>query len=288
MSKLKNGTVVFLVTMIISFLVLGIVFLAVLFFSKSKNVNENQENIPYKSEYQSTKEENLAILVLSCEEPESLPDSVTLLYYDAPQGIIYPIVLPSNTVCTTNSRTDTIQGHYDYEGTRGAVNAVNSLFSIEIDKYIRLQKVGTSNIVDFLGGIPYNLSTERTIGNETILKGEQLLDGRRVCSLLFAKNDNNICDYKLQSELITKLLESSINKKLVDKYTNFVSTIFYNCETNLNQYDFAKRQTGFISKLKLDSMVTKETIIHGQYNMDYTAFNVSKDSINTINSLINN
>ncbi len=266
-------------------MVLGSVFLVILILSKSNNVNVKQEAIPYISEYHPSREESLAVLFLGCEEAESLPDVAVLLYYDAPQGIIYPIVLPTITVSTVNQKTDTLQGHYDYEGMRGGVNAIKSLFEIELDRYARLQKVGASNIVDFFGGIPYNLPYDRIIGNETILKGEQLLDGRRVSSLLFSKNKNGSCDCKLQSELISKLLEQGFDKNLVEKYTSFVSAVFYNSETNLNQYDFAKRQTGFLNRLKLDSMVITEIIVEGEYNSNFTSFYPSKESIEKVKSI---
>ncbi|MFZ2537621.1 MAG: LCP family protein [Oscillospiraceae bacterium] len=285
MSTSKKGSFVFFITLLISFMVLGSVFLVILILSKAKNANVKQEAIPYISEYHPSREESLAILFLGCDNAESSPDVAVLLYYDAPQGILYPIVLPTVTVSNVNGKTDTLQGHYDYEGMRGGVNAIKAIFGIELDRYARLQKVGASNIVDFFGGIPYNLPYDRIIGTQTILKGEQLLDGRRVSSLLFSKNKNGSCDYKLQSELISKLIEDGFDKNLIEKYTNFVSVIFYNCETNLNQYDFAKRQTGFLNRLKLDSMVTTEILVEGEYNSDFTSFHPSKQSIDKIKSI---
>lgn len=266
-------------------MILSCVFLVVFILSKSDNANTDQESIPYISEYHPSKDENLSILLLGCDQAESLPDLALLLYYDAPQGILYPIVLPTVTISTVNDRTDTLQGHYDYEGMRGGVNAMKSLFSIELDRFGRLQKAGIANMVDFLGGLPYHLPNDRVIGGDTILKGEQLLDGRRVASLLLSKNNNSLCNYKLQSELITKLIKNSFHDKLVERYEQFVSAFFYNTETNLNQYDFAKRQTGFLNRLKLDSVVTTELIVEGEYNHNFTEFYPDEESIKKVTAL---
>lgn len=140
-------------------------------------------------------------------------------------------------------------------------------------------------MVDFFGGLPYHLPNDRVIGGDTILKGEQLLDGRRVASLLLSKNNNSLYDYKLQSELITKLIKNSFHDKLAEQYEQFVRAIFYNTETNLNQYDFAKRQTGFLNRLKLNSIVTTELIVVGEYNNDFTAFYPDEESIKKVTAL---
>lgn len=287
MRHAKNGAYVFFITLIISFMVLSSIFLLVLIFSKTDNASVKQEDIPYISDYSPSIDESLAILLLGCEEPQSLPDFSLLVYYDAPHGIVYSIALPSVAVSASSERTDTLQGHYDYAGLHGCMNGVKAMLGIELDRYARFQKAGISNMVDLLGGIPYTLPANITIGNEKLLQGEQLLDGRRVSSLVFAKDDHGSPNTALQSEMLAKLLEQSFDDTLVEKYDSLVSNIFLNCETNLNQYDFAKRQTGFLNKLRLDSLVIEEIIVKGEYNSDFTEFYVSEESIEEIKKLIN-
>ncbi|MEG0693398.1 MAG: hypothetical protein RR444_10000, partial [Oscillospiraceae bacterium] len=105
MSTSKKGTFVFFITLLISFMVLGSVFLIILILSKANNANVKQPDVPYISEYHPSREESLAILFLGCDQAESPPEVSVLLYYDAPQGIIYPIVLPTVTVSCVNGRT---------------------------------------------------------------------------------------------------------------------------------------------------------------------------------------
>ena len=285
MSSPKKHVLVFVITFIISLTILGSIFLVVLILSKANNVNISQEDVPYISEYQPSDEESLGLLLLGCEQADSLPDVAVLFYYNAPQGRIYPIVVPTVTVAQVNGRVDTIQGHYDYAGTRGGVQAVQSAFGIELDRYAQLQKIGVSNVVDFFGGLSYNLPYDTMIGTEQFLKGEQLLDGRRVSAFIFNKVNYALCDYQLQSEIITKLLVQNLDANFIDNHPNFIDLIFNNCETNLNQHDFTSRKTSITNQLLLAQIEVSNLEIEGDYNTDFTEFYPSAKSIEDVRSI---
>lgn len=285
MSASKKKAFVFFITILISFMVLSSIFLVVLILTKSDSANIEQEAVPYISEYNPSREENLGVLILGCELAESMPEVAVLLYYDAPQGVIYPIVLPSVTVSTLNGKTDTLQGHYDYEGMQGAVNAVKELFNIELDRYIRIQRSGIANAVDFFGGVSHEVSHAQSFSGEAFQGGLQLLDGRRFSAILFDENRLGTTDYTLQSNMIAKLISQSFNESLAMKYDSLLNTIYYNSETNLTQYDFGIRKTGFLNLLKRNEIITSEVILGGEYNSLQSEFYPDKASIGKIKEI---
>ncbi|WMJ22060.1 LCP family protein [Paludicola sp. MB14-C6] len=286
MARSKKSIWVFFVSAGISFIVFGTVFVIFFYITDATKIDKNQEGIPYISQYVPSPKESINVLVVGCEQ-ENYPPSFEMLFcYDAPNGIIYVSSFPIQSISTVGIREDTLEGHYDYQGLQGSVIATENLLSIPIDRYVRLNKEGVSNLVDFFGGIDYELTEDLAVGEETFVKGKQLLDGRRVSTLLFQKKEKDVYHTSLQEELITKLIQQRFNQSLADKYAKFSSAFFYNTETNLNQYDFALRQKGICSKMQLDSVVVKKLPIRGNYTQEKTKFTPTEQSLNEVKTVL--
>lgn len=282
MARSKKNIWVFLASAGISFVILGTIFGLFFYFTDATKIDKNQEDIPYISQYVPSPKESINVLVVGCEQENYPPSFLMLFCYDAPNGIIYVTSLPIQSLSTVGIREDTLEGHYDYQGLQGSVVATENLVSIKIDRYVRFNKENVSNLVDFLGGIDYELTDDLKVGEETFIKGKQLLDGRRVSTILFGKKENDVYNTSMQEELVSKLIQQRFNQTLADKYAKFSSTFFYNAETDLNQYDFALRQKGICSKMQLDSVVVKMLPLHGSYNLDKTQFTPNRQSIEEV------
>lgn len=282
MAKSKKSVWVFLASSGISFVILGTIFAVFFYLTDTTEIDKNQEDIPYISQYTPSPKESINVLVIGCEQ-EHYPTSLALLFcYDAPTGIIYVTSLPIQSLSTVGIREDTLAGHYDYQGLQGSVIATENLLATKIDRYVRLDKQNISNLVDFLGGIDYEITEDFAIGEETFMKGKQLLDGRRVSTILFGKKENDVANTSMQEELVAKLIQQRFNQDLADKYAKFSSAFFYNAQTDLNQYDFALRQKGICSKMQLDSVVVKRLRIRGTYNLENTQFTPTRQSLEEV------
>lgn len=287
MKQSKKGIAVFFISLTITFLILGSIFMLFFLYERTSKADTKQENISYTSPYIAKKSESMSILIIGCERISTPPKLMLLLTYDAPNGTLYLSVLPPKTLSTIEVKQDTLVGHYDYEGIRGGVNAVKSLLVTDVDRYARLDRTGISNLIDFLGGIEYEVKEDIKFvdldGNcEEFNKGKQLLDGRRVSALLFHDKEYGMVDTELQSELTLLLMQQKFNQTFATKFPNFISAIFYNTETNMNQYDFALRQKGIIDKLQKNALTIKALPLDGQYNSDNTEFTPEDKSIEAI------
>lgn len=284
--KLK-GFLVFFISLLISLCVFGTIFVLFSLYTQTEVVDKNKEDIPYISDYTPSRDEDLTILILGCELPASDPSLVMLLDYNAPEGELNIISLPTSLVCTTSAdRVDSLVGHYNYEGIRGCVDAVSNLFSLKDCKYIRIQQNGISNMVDFFGGLPYTITTYKEIAQQQFFPGEQLLDGRRFSTLLLEITPQGVTDNSTQANLVYDLLKRGLSTDLVDKYDSFVKSIFFNCETDLNQLDFAKTKTGFLNRLKLESLAINKHALKGDYENNFTKFYPTPDSFNSISKVL--
>lgn len=280
--KIK-GFLVFFISLLVSLCVFGTLYVLFSIHSQAQVVDNNKDDVPYISNYTPSRDEDLTILLIGCEVSAADPSLVMLLDYKAPEGEFNIISLPTTLVATTTSgRVDTITGHYNYEGIRGCVDAISNLFSIKDCKYLRIQQNGISNMVDFFGGLPYTITNYKKINEQEFLPGEQLLDGRRFSTLLLEVTPQGITDNSTQSDLFYAILSKAINQDLVDRYDNFIKAIFFNCETDLSQLDFAKRKTGFLNRLQLGSLATSSHALKGDYTDNYTKFSPSATSFNSI------
>lgn len=285
----RNGFWLFLLSMVISFCILGSAFLIFLYYTRANGVVEEKQDVPYISEYHPSIEENMTLLFLGCETPESSPELILLFKYNAPKGTIHAVSLPPSLLCeTTNGRLDTIQGQYDYAGIGGGVEALELTLGLKIDRYIRAQRLGISNLADFLGGVPYKLAHPRDIGDETLMAGEQLLDGRRLTALFFADASEEalVPDTKLQAELLSILISGGLKSFSPTRYSSLSTALFYNCETSMSQYDFALRQEGFLNSIKKESLKTNTRSLQGTYNSDYTSFYPNEQSLKEIKEFL--
>lgn len=283
----QHGFLVFFISLLISLCVLGSLFIIFSRYTQVEVVDKSKQDIPYISDYKPNRDEDLSILLIGTKQLSLDPSLVVLLDYNAPEGEFNIITLPTSLICTTSSgREDTIIGHYNYEGIRGSVDAISNLFSLSNCKYLRIQQNGISNMVDFFGGLPYFNTSYKKIETMEFFPGEQLLDGHRFSTLLLEITEQGISDNSAQTDLLYDMFSKSFNIDLVDDYDNFVKSIFYNCETDLNHLDFARIKTGFLNRLKLDSLVIQNFAIKGNYNHNYTKFTPSDTSFNTISDIL--
>lgn len=283
MTVRQKNVLIFFASLLISLLVFGSIFFFFLHrIQKSRQTDSLQEDVPYLRQYQPTSQENLSLLLIGCKKAESLPGYLVLFHYDAPQGILTAMFLPAETLVTSEARRDTLAGHYEYAGIKGCVRAVGALLGQEPERYLRLQKKGISNLCDYFGGADYDLKEDVVIDGQTILKGAQRMDGRRIAGFLFEPDSSGRTDLERQAEFTYRVLQNGLNAEAAEEYGELASVLFYNAETNLNQYDFVLRQQGFSERLASDSLVIRSILLEGEYSEEEKGLVPSRSSMDEI------
>lgn len=286
MTRNVKGFCISIASACVALTVLCSLFLLFLVYTKSTQADSIKEDIPYEGKFIPSKKENLKFLLLASDESGNLPLLTELVYYNAPAGIYYTIFFPPETLCDVENRSKTLQGHYEYEGISGAIKAVNSLFEQDIDRYVRIDKNGMANLIDFMGGVEYTIPDEILIAGEKFSKGEQLLDGRRASHLLLFGNQATSSD-GVQISLTQSLYQSRMKKRLAEQYDKLSSRFFSLCESNLNQYDFALRQGNFTNYLREETLKSKVFLLNGNYDSTLSAFIPDQNSLRELKAVLN-
>lgn len=279
MNGKRKGVGVFIASACVSLLILGGFLLLFMVYVKTAQAEAIRHDVTAEDRYHPEQSESLGLIVIGCDQAEDLPGLVQLIYYDAPAGTVFVVGISPAAVCTLNSREDTLAGHYDYEGIRGTVNGVSKIIGFDADRYLRIQRKGISNLVDYLGGIPYDLPEPRMADGYEILPGPQLFDGRRTAALLFSGGNP---DTEFQADLTFGLIQNGLNEKLGEKYDSFVQAVFFNSESNLNQYDFVSRKRGLTGMLETGTLTVRKLTLSGTYSDDETKFYPDPESAASI------
>lgn len=244
-----RGLKIFFITLTVSFVVMMCIFLLFFLFGSfgiSEPTAQTENNIPA---YTAKPEENLNLLLIGCERTELPPSTIMLIRYNAVESSITLIPLDPDTRVVINDQQTTLAAQYDYASIHGCVLAVKNLLSCDVDRYIRINAVGMANLVDYLGGIQYEFTDGITAKGLPFPAGRQLLDGRRVGAIM-----SDDAPLAVKGNLIKGYIDQHFTSSL--DYNKLTSALFYNIETNLNQYDLAFRQKGFFSAIGGELEVT--------------------------------
>lgn len=240
MKNNKSGAIAFVISLLLTLLLLGGIYFGFLIYTKAQFAEKIKTDIIYDEKvYEGTAEQNLSVLVVCNEKIESKPALFLLFCYNAPQKSLTVKALPPDKIIAVEGRTASLSEHYGYEGLRGAQRAAAVLENRQIDRYLRITMKGIQNTGDFLGGLSLDVKSDVVTPYCTIKKGRQTLDGRRIASLLLCSD----LPLNKKEELILMLLKKSLNETLSAKYDSLKSVIFKNGETNLTSYDFTFRQS---------------------------------------------
>lgn len=218
----------FWITFFSTLLILGSI-VALSFYMISNHTTEAaQQNtkVPV-SPYIPKASDSRNVLLIGCPERGQEPTLYLLLRFDAVANRCYILSVPPQVQSTVNVKTMTLAGHYDYGSSEYAVNAVENLFLTRIHQYIRFDSSSLAEVVDFFGGIEYELDHEISTENYQFESGKQLLDGARVSALMLNG------DTTLSASLMNCFMETHFNETMETKQSKFFSIIFNKCDTEL-------------------------------------------------------
>ncbi|MEG0570414.1 MAG: LCP family protein [Oscillospiraceae bacterium] len=278
----KKGFKVFMISFVVSLIILGSMFFVFLLYMKVSIADTPKNDVPYKSSYKPQESENLSVLVIGCEDKSKLPTFFHIIRYDAVNSAIYPIALSPQTLCTIDKKEQTLSQAYDYYGVDGGVRGCENLFSCEISKYLRVDISQIEDIISFLGGVDYEVIKKTTYKERTIDAGNQLLDGRRFATFMFANEKVPVA----QSDLLQSLFRSKFNKTLLASYDTFIKKIFACNDTDLCEYDIMTRKTGFTHSLLEETLLMKSIETSGDYDESETKLVLNQSSIDTVAAIL--
>jgi polyisoprenyl-teichoic acid--peptidoglycan teichoic acid transferase len=177
-----------------------------------------------------------------------------------------------------------------FGGPKASIEAVETLFNIPVDYYVKMNFHAFIDVVDALDGInvevPYEMyeqNSKDTKGAIHLLPGMQTLDGEEALALARTrKMDSDIERGKRQQEILKGVMNKAISANALTKYDDIIQAIGDNMETNMT-FDEMKALSSYGLKKQLDlstlSLEGEDSYIEGVYYWQLDDTSVANTSI---------
>ncbi len=210
-----------------------------------------------------------------------------LLRLDALNKRILVSSLPYNMRVITTERTDTLAGYDAYGGTLQVKNILELLFKVTIDRTARMTSTNFIKSINTLGtvkyNLPYSLIHKDTSSNNyiNIPKGAQTLDGRTIYDMFRfpSYREGEEHRYKVQSDVLTKLLNQSLTPWLNEHGESVFNTLVNLTETDLSYADYQQRRALLRSLIEETEEPALPIFVSGQFT---DSFSITQKSVDTI------
>lgn len=161
-----------------------------------------------------------------------------------------------------------INAAYSYEGTKGAVNIVQSYLDVPVDYYVEMNMKGLEELSAAVGPVKVENDLEFTNLNKTFKKGTVTIDKDNILAYTRMRYEDPRGDYGRQ--LRQRMVLEALVKKIatigsVTKYQSILNVISSNMKTNLTFDDMKVIATkyGSASEIEQVQLQGKSQMIDG-------------------------
>lgn len=226
-------TRLFILSFLGALLVFGMMFAGTYYFVilRNEQAGNTVTDLPVTGEaYLPKAGDELTVSVLACKDRTQTPELFFLIRFDPLNRRCTLIEVPKTTLVSVRGESKTLAQHYDYGGMADCAQAMANLFLLDQPVYyVRVDPSGIQKIVDFFSGFQYYVPQELITDDYHFEEGQQLLDGRRVASLLFSPA------FPSRSDLLSALFRNYFTDSLTNKLDSFYDLLFEVTDTDLNR-----------------------------------------------------
>lgn len=150
-----------------------------------------------------------------------------------------------------------INAAYSYEGTKGAVNIVQSYLDVPVDYYVEMNMKGLEELSAAVGPVKVENDLEFTNLNKTFKKGTVTIDKDNILAYTRMRYEDPRGDYGRQ--LRQRMVLEALVKKIatigsVTKYQSILNAISSNMKTNLTFDDMKAIATKYSSAFDIEQV----------------------------------
>ena len=150
-----------------------------------------------------------------------------------------------------------INAAYSYEGTKGAINIVQSYLDVPVDYYVEMNMKGLEELSAAVGPVKVENDLEFTNANKTFKKGTVTIDEDNILAYTRMRYEDPRGDYGRQ--LRQRMVLEALVKKIatigsMTKYQSILNAISSNMKTNLTFDDMKAIATKYSSASKIEQI----------------------------------
>ncbi len=207
-------------------------------------------------------------------------DTMILIHYNPVNESVNVVSIPRDTLIRINKKDSKINAAHAFGGITYAIDAVEKLLDIEIDYYGKVNYEGFRKIIDSIGGVDMEISSNMNYDDDSqnlhihFEKGETVhLDGEKAEEFFRWRKNNNgtglaegdLGRIENQHMFIEKVIEKLKSPKIIPRIPAILMILPKYCETNMSADEIIKYGCDFIkaSEVKMDTLKGDSQYING-------------------------
>ena len=211
----------------------------------------------------STYEDNHTILFI-LDEPDQKCSSTFVMLRSIPKDkrMIF-VGIPTNSIAVIDDHQQSLKGAYERGGASAAVKFVDSVFGIEIDRYMKINSEALLKICNILGGVTYPVNADiagfNSDGTEQYLNAEQI--ETLVTYPMF--DDGEIQRAYIASSIISDMINQTNGKRVADSLDTNFNLIINMTDSDITAVDYRKLKDSIKTMLERGSTIAAFLIMDG-------------------------
>lgn len=264
------------------FVVMAIVAFRWYLFPENTDQVDINKNGELRKDFKPTAEYNFNLVTMLSEGETDNPDLFVMVTYDAVNSRLVFIPMPVGISVEKDERT--LTNIYAAQGGEGIITALENVFGVRCDCYIKLDKRIFNDLLTSFGNIEYTFSETLIVKDglevETFNAGNRLLTAESVYRLMMKADFQEGESYRFN--IVGDLFAESINQNFRDLDTSLLDTFFKqiieNTETNLTESLYRSKKPALLYSIDYGVYPGEFYVPYGDYTDD-GAFKIAENSI---------
>lgn len=243
------------------------------------DLNKNGE---LTKDFKPTAEYNFNLVTMLSEGESDNPNLFVMVTYNAVDSRLVFIPMPVGISIEKDERT--LSNIYAAQGGEGVITALENIFGVRCDCYIKLDRRSFNDIVTSFGNIEYNVQNTLIVKDglevETFNAGTRMLTAESVYRLMMKADFQEGESYRFN--IVGDLLSETINQNYRELDTSMLDTLFNQlidiAETNLTESLYRSKKAALLNSVEYGVNPGEFYVPYGEYTDD-GAFKVAETSV---------
>ena len=252
-----------------------------LFPENTEQVDVNKNGEPTK-DFKPTAEYNFNLVTMLSEGNTDNPDLFVIVSYNAVDSRLVYIPLPVGISVEKDERT--LSNIYAAQGGAGVIDAIENVFGVRCDCYIKLDRQSFGYLLTSFGNIEYNIQQTLIVRDglevETFNAGSRMLTAESIYRLMMKADFQEGESYRFN--IVGDLLAELINQNVRDLDTSLLDTFYKQiteiAETDLTESLYRSKKAALLYSIDYGVNPGEYYVPYGEYTDD-GAFKVAETSV---------
>ncbi|MBR6581568.1 MAG: LCP family protein [Ruminococcus sp.] len=264
--KKKAGSIAvpYLLTIFIAILIIGG---GTFFLLRYLGIIDSEKALPEPPKRQvvtASYEDNHTILFILDEPTDKFSKTFMLMRSIPKDKKIVFVGIPTNTIAIVDGAQQSMLSAYENGGASGAVNFTNSIFGIEIDKYMKLDSDAFVKVCDILSGVTYPVAEDiagfEGDGSDQYLNSEQI--EKLITYPLYG--DGEIERAYMVSSVFSAMMNQTDGMRVSDNLDSSFNTIVNMTDTDITAVDYKNHKVAIKGMLERGISIASFLILNGE------------------------